>query len=588
MRCLLRAVNRRSRGVVSHRDQAFEGAGLNIGRSTDQDLELPDLRVALHHARVLPSEKGGFLIRAAVPSGVRHNGEVVQTALLVPGDRIGIGDYQITVLTPTAPYDLVFEVEQVRAARGKALEEELLARSGRKATARFGMRAWSWTGALLIFTLFLLLPLAGFTLPDLGGYLRTLLPSVSDSAWNSGELTAGHRFFSRDCNVCHQRAFISVRNNACLACHKEQPHHVDLDVHSLPRLTDSRCASCHREHNGATALIQPDDGQCLNCHRRIEAIAPKAKLAEVSGSFTQGHPEFRASLLHPGAGPEQRIHRVRMDRPLELKERSNLYFPHRIHLDRLGLLVPARDGIEEKVVLSCASCHVPEPGGARMALIGFEQHCHRCHKLEFEMDDPGREVPHGNVRAVLRALRGYYALRSLENVFPEFGDSTAPQRLRPGEEVAVPTRREGIAQTMDQARQVTRELFQYQACAKCHKVEIGASPNKLGVDVAPVRVAETWFPGARFDHARHGTVLCGHCHRAARSEDSEDVLIPGIESCRECHAGPEAVDKVASTCISCHGFHVSPKFAMDGKPRETSPELRRSWRRGESLPTPED
>ncbi len=53
----------------------------------------------------------------------------------------------------------------------------------------------------------------------------------------------------------------------------------------------------------------------------------------------------------------------------------------------------------------------------------------------------------------------------------------------------------------------------------------------------------------------------------ADSEQSEDVLITGIATCRECHGDPGAKDRVQSTCISCHGFHLSPRFAMDGRPR---------------------
>ena len=106
----------------------------------------------------------------------------------------------------------------------------------------------------------------------------------------------------------------------------------------------------------------------------------------------EGHPELRATLITHAAGKEQ-SKRVSLDRKAEFKERSNLYFPHKTHLDRQGIISP--DG---EVVLSCASCHVPDPGGRRMAPIRFEEHCHRCHKLTFEFDDPRREVPHGTRR----------------------------------------------------------------------------------------------------------------------------------------------------------------------------------------------
>ena len=47
----------------------------------------------------------------------------------------------------------------------------------------------------------------------------------------------------------------------------------------------------------------------------------------------------------------------------------------------------------------------------------------------------------------------------------------------------------------------------------------------------------------------------------AKSKTSEDIAIPDINNCRECHSGQlPAKNKVTSTCESCHGFHLgSPK-----------------------------
>jgi predicted CXXCH cytochrome family protein len=64
---------------------------------------------------------------------------------------------------------------------------------------------------------------------------------------------------------------------------------------------------------------------------------------------------------------------------------------------------------------------------------------------------------------------------------------------------------------------------------------------------------------ARFSHARHVNTGCGECHAAQTSANSEEVLMPGIETCRGCH-GDETptANKVASSCLSCHAFHTHP------------------------------
>jgi predicted CXXCH cytochrome family protein len=64
-----------------------------------------------------------------------------------------------------------------------------------------------------------------------------------------------------------------------------------------------------------------------------------------------------------------------------------------------------------------------------------------------------------------------------------------------------------------------------------------------------------WYTGANFTHAKHATAKCEDCHRARESKKSADLLIPGIENCRGCHAGAYAKDKVATTCIACHEYH---------------------------------
>jgi hypothetical protein len=75
----------------------FDGSGLTIGRSADNDLVLSDSRVSRHHARI--SGRRGTLVYSDLGStnGSRVNGVDVGELVLGAGDRIEIGDTVIVV-----------------------------------------------------------------------------------------------------------------------------------------------------------------------------------------------------------------------------------------------------------------------------------------------------------------------------------------------------------------------------------------------------------------------------------------------------------------------------------------------------------
>jgi predicted CXXCH cytochrome family protein len=83
--------------------------------------------------------------------------------------------------------------------------------------------------------------------------------------------------------------------------------------------------------------------------------------------------------------------------------------------------------------------------------------------------------------------------------------------------------------------------------------------------VEPVKLTERFFPHSNFTHAAHETVetTCDSCHGARKSENSADVLIPAIETCRDCHGSAVArhndASQTPSTCIMCHSFHFEAK-----------------------------
>jgi predicted CXXCH cytochrome family protein len=79
------------------------------------------------------------------------------------------------------------------------------------------------------------------------------------------------------------------------------------------------------------------------------------------------------------------------------------------------------------------------------------------------------------------------------------------------------------------------------------------------------------MPGARFDHRSHAQTKCGDCHDVSRSESADDVAMPAIETCRECHGGSRpSSGKVTSNCLLCHNFHES-KHPWDPQFKPRSP-----------------
>ena len=80
-----------------------------------------------------------------------------------------------------------------------------------------------------------------------------------------------------------------------------------------------------------------------------------------------------------------------------------------------------------------------------------------------------------------------------------------------------------------------------------------------------MHLTETFFAKANFSHAAHETEVtsCDGCHNANTSSAANDVLMPDIDRCRDCHgSGIKSRNDSAqtpSTCIMCHGFHFDTK-----------------------------
>jgi hypothetical protein len=398
------------------------------------------------------------------------------------------------------------------------------------------------------------------------------------SVYSSGRMSEPHAVLESQCAACHVQIAgtfsAQASDAACLSCH-------DAPMHHTTRHAALRCADCHTEHRGRVNIIAAKNQSCAQCHGNLKSGSAAARFAAHIESFEDGHPEFAAL-------------------------RDNARDPGTIKLNHAIHMKPIRRGPNgPNVQLACGDCHRPsavEPsltysdakyrsatvsyssneelspsptgtlqpshsasGRELMAPVKFANACAGCHSLAFDKRfDEG--VPHDKPE-VVRAF--------LEKQFTEY-ISAHPGDLRevrdPGRDltgkplqpvVRVYTQKEWIAAKISDAE----ELLSRKTCKQCHALNTGAQQNNLP-SIEPARTTIKWMPHAAFDHDAHRGFSCASCHeKALTSTETADVLLPGIATCKTCHApGP---DRAESRCFECHTYHdwskrkeVNPTFTL--------------------------
>ncbi len=567
---LVTFVSVNARGQPQRDQRRLTGTSFSVGRGTKANIQLPDGRVRLDHAHLLVSDAGATIVADA--GELRVNGRKVQTSRLADGDSVEVGPYLLRVEPPPAGVDLALTVTlaQPRISRlRKALLMVYLS------LPRLSKRRLSYVAFVSVIVIFLVLP----SLPELekkadlpmsGGKramvkeISTLLGGGFSQTWTPGPLSPSHQIFGESCRTCHQIPFVPVRDAACLDCHKTLKEHVARSMLTGARglaFLEARCTECHSEHKGLPIAPRAQD-RCADCHRDIKTVGVKAQSENVT-DFRTGHPQFRLSLLdanHPDV-----VKRVRQANPPspDMVEHSNLKFNHALHLNPNGLRDPEgrrdaagmRDAQGNRTVLTCPSCHKVEQDGQLVAPVSMEKHCRRCHSLAFEPQVTQRQVPHGNEELVATTLREFYARLALGDTPPDIHPPSDMPRMRPGAVLTYEDRQRVLALAQQKADRVLNELYDTRGvCTTCHQVN--RSADAAGWRVAPVRIARVWMPHTLFRHADHATQTCTSCHDVRDSKRAEDIAMPDIAQCRQCHVGAQPVlGQVTSDCARCHNFH---------------------------------
>jgi hypothetical protein len=422
--------------------------------------------------------------------------------------------------------------------------------------------------------------------------------------YSSGRMSRAHAVLEKECAACHvqQAGAFSAKaaDSACLSCH-------DGPVHHTSKTAAPNCATCHTEHRGRINISAASNQACAECHSDLKANHPATQFSWHINSLEDGHPEFAA---------------LRSANNVPASDHGTIKLNHAIHMK------PIRRGPNgPSVNLECGNCHRPTSvdadltysdakyraatvsykesdeflpiqmgilkpskavtGHELMAPIKFANACAGCHSLTFDkrFDEGG---PHDKPEIVhtflIKKLQQYIAAHP-----SEVRVSRDPNRDLTGKTLPPQTRFLTPSQWVMERTAEAEELLWRKTCKQCHT--LGWLPKNLQM-IIPQSVSETdstpkssvaraalpyveqanvvllWLPHAKFDHDAHRGFSCVSCHaKTLTSTESSDVLLPGIATCKTCHA--PGAGHADSRCSECHTYHdwskrkeVSPKFTL--------------------------
>lgn len=396
--------------------------------------------------------------------------------------------------------------------------------------------------------------------------------------YQAAPVSDSHRMFNNDCATCHTETFrsawrlspahkdeSSVPSAACQVCHEGATHH---DT-QLVMVGSERCSDCHKEHRRQADLALVPERHCLACHDDLKRNDDQQSEYVRNVTSFAGHPEFawfREGSQRPDPG--------------------TLRFGHARHLISTGVFdgTYKEDGSRRYKVLACNDCHQPDDVGAYMLPVRYQQHCQACHPLAVRVQgewtdgkqkaaaeafarQPARHPQPGESPATVRAeTRERLTRFALENPV-EAPRAAEPERPFPGWERPAALDEKAFAWVNRQLADVERVLFDGPGgCKQCHLIRVPRAADGLPVyalsginqrDFSRLgKASARWFPSSVFKHETHRMLDCAQCHAAQGSRETQDVLMPNVANCQQCH-NPQV--GVRSDCVECHRYHDRDK-----------------------------
>ena len=393
--------------------------------------------------------------------------------------------------------------------------------------------------------------------------------------YQAGPVSEAHQLIANDCSRCHTASWqpalrlgrfddhlVSVPDAACIVCHAGPPHHKGQPA------ARTQCADCHREHRGREELARMDDVHCTQCHASLQTThGPPTNFVRSINRFAE-HPQF-AVFRSPSDGPPGADHEVRQVAELidgQWRDRTRLRFNHKKHAGPDKLLRP--DGSRQ--ALNCEHCHQLDRPSGYMRPINHEQHCAECHANQLHFDAERfakRRVTHGPVANVRGELLDRYAgLASREPELAQDQPRVEQEREMPGPpahlgEAGWNWVNGRLAAALDQL--LNRKQL---GCRYCHTDVRPADGDSQSWTIGDPHIPARWLRHSVFRHDRHQLLSCTECHsQAVSSGETADILLPGIEKCRQCHGSPSARGGARSDCVECHSYHRSEGKKIDGR-----------------------
>ena len=535
MRLLVRHRLRRTRreGYVD-RSEILDADEIRLGRGSDTELHLTDGRVLLHHATI--TLRDGVLEIAPDANGeIQQDGIPVPLATFDSAHTISVGPYDLTRLDDEEGCDAAIGIELTRPM-GDA-ETDLRERLSTPLLSR-RRTGWKLGGAVALVLLLLGVgvPLSTFFISDdvaapVSEAGTAELLRLAENLWVTDGVSRVHENLDRGCQACHTAPFAAVTNATCMDCHNTLTTHVDPHADYNNKTKKNDCSACHQEHTGPDGMlpgVEITEAGCVTCHNGAINYADGSPLLKVAS--IAAHPPM--TLPTPPA--------------------SGLIFSHASHLVSEGMRSP--EGGRKK--LGCVDCHQSVNAGADMTLPGFESGCRSCHTLEFSPEDPTRRLPHGSVWKVQAEVDEFYAAVEAGDI--KVTPLAAPERRRqPGVRPRAIVKPAPLPAAARAEAALLGPAVKGQ-CQTCHVLDEGT--NAAEWDIVPVDAIHDWLSSARFDHGDHeGEASCSSCHAVATSQSVEDVAMPSIGTCLECHGSASDFPDVDSTCASCHEFHGEPE-----------------------------
>ena len=618
MAFIIRQVSRTADGREIVRPTTVQGTEITVGRLTDNDVHLADLAVEPQHAVIREPVEGRIEVESISGLGFGFDGRTVMRADVQPanaGAELKFGSHVLRLGSEDGTITVTVERVEALSDSAEAKDQQTVF------TLRGlmpGKRISAYAFIALVLAAFLAWPV--YTYATYKG--EKIRPEAAafhgDKTWESGKLSEAHADLEGDCQACHTKAFVSVRDDACIACHTDshqqqaggfqraafggpgRPGPAAYDHAPLDKMLASRgesgwagqvksffkrtfnkpeggCVDCHTEHEGAGKMPATQQQFCADCHNglqgRLQSAGFKSGVGDAS-DFGVNHPQFRPMIL---AGYDQtnpvpferrdsraggnpllgwKMQRAVLDKPLQ--QAGGLKFTHAQHVSTTNGVAQMWRQVSPGTGqgMDCQDCHKTDPSGTRYQPVRMETACQACHSLGLQtIGGTVRQLPHGQPAQVIADIRAFYG--SAGGYRPTGLPIARYTRSRPGE---VNTERRSVdlarAAALMPGRGDALVRATFAPGGVCGECHTVNWGGRDGVRIAPVAQPTRYLHKGWFDHRAHDNL-------DVRGQNGSRRY-----GCRDCHAAEKsnnANDLLLPALSNCQSCHTGEKGATKAK-----------------------